>query len=181
MGLLPWIGRPSPFLDGLQDPPALVKPGPPGPERSARTRHRDGEHSPIFLQIPDPGHPGLAQDDLPELDAARPEGPGAGQEVVPPHPEEAMVQAILQFRPVPGEVPVPGHQRGVVVGAEIIPVLLDKATLHDSADLGHGWHLAVGEDVIGHPGVPGGPCDAAADGVEAGRPRPGPSAGARRQ
>jgi hypothetical protein len=60
----------------------------------------------------------------------------------------------------------PGHQRGVVVGAEVVQVLDHELALGGRAQLAGRGQLAIGKDVSGDPGVGGGAGAVLAYGVQ---------------
>lgn len=103
---------------------------------------------------------------LPQLQIARTESAGARQQVIPPHAVEARAQPVGECRPRGLEVRVPGHQRAVVVGAEVVQVFDHEALCAGEPDVGEGGELAVGEDVAVDPRIGAVPGLAASDGVQ---------------
>ena len=65
---------------------------------------------------------------LPEVQTARPECASRAEQVIAPHPVKAFVETflLLQFGPGSNEVRLPGHQRAVIVRAEIMPILKNE-------------------------------------------------------
>ena len=95
----------------------------------------------------------MGQDHLPELAFARAEEAGAAHQVVLPHAVEALAVACLQLRPGALEPVPPGHQRAIVVGAEVVPVLDDEAAFDGGGYFHRRGQLAVGEHVAVDPGI----------------------------
>src|SRR3990172_8340832 len=86
----------------------------------------------LYRQRSSPGsavatrHAGWGEDELPQLVLSRPERPRGRQQEVAPHPVEALVVAVAELGPMPLEVLMPVHQRGVVVRSGVVPVLDDE-------------------------------------------------------
>src|SRR5690606_11302124 len=93
-------------------------------------------------------------------------GAGAGEQVVAPHAVETLAVTFGEARPGGLEVGVPGHQRAVVVGAEVVYVLYDEELLGGVGNLPHGRQRAVGKDVAFDPRVGGHAATVLADGVQ---------------
>ena len=65
---------------------------------------------------------------LPQLHEPCPEATGAALQVVFPHTAETLVIAVLEFRPVVREVPIPGPQGQHVVEGERVPIFKHEIT-----------------------------------------------------
>ena len=82
------------------------------------------------LRLPDrvvaAGDPFLGQDNLPEVIFPGPEGAGAGQEIIFPHPIEPIAVFRPQRFPIGIKIFKPGHDGLAVVVAEAVPVFDDK-------------------------------------------------------
>ena len=85
----------------------------------------------------------------------RPESAGAGQEIVFPH----AVETLPVFSPKRGpgllEIPEPGHERGVVIRAEIVPIFHHEQAFRGFGYLLHGRQHAVRKDILADPGIGG--------------------------
>ena len=66
---------------------------------------------------------------------------------------ETLVEAVGKRRPGALEIVVPGHQRGVVVGAEAVDVLDDENALDGFGYLFHRRQFGVGENIALYPRV----------------------------
>ena len=83
---------------------------------------------------------------------------------------EALAVARRELRPGGLETLVPGHQRAVVVGAEVVPVLEDEPRFEAFRDLPRGGQLAAREDVPLDPRVGARRCAIQPDGVQQEQP-----------
>src|ERR1700712_5872531 len=94
------------------------------------------------------GHAAFGQDPLPQLNVPGPKRAGAGQQVVTPHAVEALSQLRLELRPGLDEVVMPGHQRLVIIGAEVMQIFYDKQTVHGVTQLSYRGQVAIGEYIF---------------------------------
>src|SRR5262249_3544807 len=90
---------------------------------------------------------------LKKLERTGAESPRAAEQVVAPPALEALTVMAGEARPGGLEVALPGPQRAVVVGAEVVHVLHDEEALRGVGDLGGGRQQRVGENVARNPRV----------------------------
>src|SRR5690606_33316546 len=93
--------------------------------------------------------------ELIELEMAAAERAGQAQQVVTPHALEALVEAPGQARPRGVDVATPGHERVVVVRADVVHIRDDEAILRAPGELGQRRHMGVREDVAVKPRIQG--------------------------
>ena len=103
---------------------------------------------------------------LPELNVTGAEGAGAGVQIIAEHPFETFRIVIGNFRPAGEKTLIPGHQGGVIIGAEVMPVFHHKVLLAGIGDLPNRRQTAVGEDIFIDPRVDVMVGDFGTDGVQ---------------
>src|SRR5690606_9153305 len=97
------------------------------------TARRLGVRSAHRAVTPGPVRP--RQHQLPQLHVACAESPGTQHQVIAPHTVEALAVPGGEFRPGQLKVVLPGHQGGIVIRAEIVPVLDDQQSFAGVAEL----------------------------------------------
>lgn len=93
----------------------------------------------------------LGKHDLPELVLASPECARGPLQIEAPEAKEPVIVAVAQPWPSLLEVAPPGHQRGVIVGAEVVQVLDDETPVDRATDLGERWDDQPGEYISLEP------------------------------
>lgn len=87
-----------------------------------------------------------------------------------PHPPKALAAMLGEAGPGRFEAVIPGHQRPVVVGAEIMDILGHEAGFGGVGDLPERGQVAVGKDIAVDPRVGRGPPLVLADRVQQQQP-----------
>src|ERR1700733_9759339 len=79
------------------------------------------------------------------------EGPGESEEIVAPHPAEPFVAEDSAGSDLRLEISPPGHQRTVVIGAKIMPILQAEESRRAFGQMTGKGKLTIGKDVFADP------------------------------
>src|SRR5690606_26170965 len=114
-------------------------------------------HLPLSSQPSGPaisaGNAFLRKYPLPKLYIPCTESTRTRQQVITPHPIKTCSQLLFKARPCSFEIVVPGHQRLVVIGSEIVQILHHEQTISRITDLTDRRQITVREDVLIYPRV----------------------------
>lgn len=85
---------------------------------------------------------------MPELALAGTKVTGTGVEVELEHTVKTLIVPVREPRPGAVEILPPGHECGVIVLTEVVPVLEDEIALNGPAELSRGRDVAIGKDIF---------------------------------